>query len=104
MRTEQITVMASYPAPGSTPRGLAWDGEHLWHADEAQSHNLRDMCALFKCGSCGLTPIIDRRPGKFSSFSSFSFATCIRKIRNNSPIHHKIDDCHKDAYTKLGSI
>jgi hypothetical protein len=39
MRTEQITVMASYPAPGSTPRGLAWDGEHLWHADE-QFHRL----------------------------------------------------------------
>ena len=39
MRTEQITVMASYPTPGSTPRGLAWNGEHLWHADE-QFHRL----------------------------------------------------------------
>jgi hypothetical protein len=46
MRTEQITVMASYPAPGSTPRGLAWDGEHLWHADE-QSHRLFKLDACF---------------------------------------------------------
>lgn len=46
MRAEQITVMASYPAPGSTPRGLAWDGEHLWHADE-QSHRLFKLDACF---------------------------------------------------------
>ena len=31
MRTEQITIMACYLSPGS---GLAWAGEHLWHADE----------------------------------------------------------------------
>jgi hypothetical protein len=39
MRTEQITVLASYLTPGSAPRGLTWDGECLWHADE-QLHRL----------------------------------------------------------------
>jgi hypothetical protein len=45
MRTEQITVMASYPAPGSTPRGLAWDGSHFWYADARAGTIQRLSCS-----------------------------------------------------------
>lgn len=50
MNTGQMTVIASYPAPGPAPRGLAWDGESLWHADE-QVHR------LFKLDACDLHAI-----------------------------------------------
>lgn len=28
------TVIASFPSPGPSPTGLAWDGQYLWNADE----------------------------------------------------------------------
>lgn len=30
---ESQVVADSFPAPGSQPRGLAWDGSFLWNAD-----------------------------------------------------------------------
>ncbi len=51
MNTERMTIIASYPAPGLAPRGLAWDGESLWHVDE-------QLQRLFKLDSQDLHVIL----------------------------------------------
>lgn len=33
MAPEHVAVTATFPSPGPAPRGLAWDGVALWHAD-----------------------------------------------------------------------
>lgn len=38
---DELTIVASYPAPGSAPSGIAWDGQNLWTCDTASGEIYR---------------------------------------------------------------